>query len=287
MATIKYYEKVKIFTRQGISTNIIYISFIRPILEYSDVVWDNITQYEVNAIQKIQNEAARIVTGATKLVSLDMLNQEIGWESLQVRRSKHKLCMFYKMKNNLCPAYLSSLVPESFEGTTYNLRNSQNIRPVLARTQLYYKSFLPSGIREWNELPIEVRNSTSLASFKYQLNTDIQKVPKYYNTGNRFLQIQHTRLRTGCSSLNQHLFSKNIVENPLCVCGSIESTNYYLFDCLRYQHIRTSMINCVSLYCTPSLNVLLSGDSRLDNHTNERIFLAVQRFIDESRRFHA
>ena len=72
------------------SLQIIYISFIRPILEYSDVVWDNITQYEVNAIQKIQNEAARIVTGATKLVSLDMLNQEIGWESLQVRRSKHK-----------------------------------------------------------------------------------------------------------------------------------------------------------------------------------------------------
>ena len=152
------------------------------------------------------------------------------------------------MKNNLCPAYLSSLVPESFEGTTYNLRNSQNIRPELARTQLFYKSFLPSGIREWNELPIEVRNSTSLASFKYQLNTDIQRVPKYYNTGNRFLQIQHTRLRTGCSSLNQHLFSKNIVENPLCVCGSIESTKHYLFDCFRYQHIRTSMIKlCVSL----------------------------------------
>ena len=109
------------------------------------------------------------------------------------------------MKNNLCPAYLSSLVPESFEGT-YNLRNSQNIRPVLARTQLYYKSFLSSGIREWNELPIEVRNSTSLTSFNYQLSTDIQKVPKYYNTGNRFLQIQHTRLRTGSTSLNQHLF---------------------------------------------------------------------------------
>ena len=45
------------------SLQIIYTSFIRPILEYSDVVWDNITQYEVNASQKIQNEAARIVTG--------------------------------------------------------------------------------------------------------------------------------------------------------------------------------------------------------------------------------
>ena len=184
------------------SLQIIYTSFIRPILEYSDVVWD-ITQYEVNAIQKNQYEAAKIVTGATKLVSLDMLNQETGWESLQLRRSKHKLGLFYKMKNNLCPAYLSSLVPESFEGTTYNLRDSQNIRPEHSCT---IKSFLPSDIREWSEFPIEVRNSTSLASFKYQLNKDTPKVPKYYNTGNRFLQIQHTRLRIGYSSLNQHLF---------------------------------------------------------------------------------
>ena len=47
------------------------------------------------------------------------------------------------------------------------------------------------------------------------------------------------------------------------------------------------MINIVSVYCTPSLTVLLSGDSHLDNYANERIFLAVQRFIDDSRRFHA
>ena len=144
----------------------IYTSFIRPILEYSDIVWDNITQYEVIALQKIQNEAARIVTGATKLVSIDILNREIGWESLQDRRSKHKLCMFYKMKNNLTPTYLFSLVPETFVGTIYNLRDAQNVRPILTRTQLYYRSFLPSSIRDWNELPVEVRNSTSLASFK-------------------------------------------------------------------------------------------------------------------------
>ena len=66
------------FLLDGESLQIIYTSFIRPILEYSDVVWDNITQYEVNAIQKNQNEAAKIVTGATKLISLDMLNQETG-----------------------------------------------------------------------------------------------------------------------------------------------------------------------------------------------------------------
>ena len=53
------------------SLQIIYFTFIRPLLEYADVVWDNCSQYEVNELKKIQNEAARIVTGATKLVSIN------------------------------------------------------------------------------------------------------------------------------------------------------------------------------------------------------------------------
>ena len=52
------------------SLEVIYISFIRPILEYGDTLWDNCTQYEKRELDRIQNEAARIVTGATALVSL-------------------------------------------------------------------------------------------------------------------------------------------------------------------------------------------------------------------------
>ena len=68
------------------SLEIIYTSFIRPILEYADVVWDNCTQYEINALEKIQIQAARIVTGTTTLVSLDKLYQETGWETLEERK---------------------------------------------------------------------------------------------------------------------------------------------------------------------------------------------------------
>ena len=125
---------------------------MRLILKYSDIVWDNITQYEEIVLQKIQNEAARIVTGATKLVSIDILNREIGWESLQDRRSKHKLCLFYKMKNILTPTYLSTFVPESVEGTIYNLREAQNMRPILTRPR-GYKTFSMLNSTEYEIFP--------------------------------------------------------------------------------------------------------------------------------------
>ena len=52
--------------------------FHTTIIKYADVVWDNCTQYEANELEKIQTEAARIVTGATRLVSTDSLRMETG-----------------------------------------------------------------------------------------------------------------------------------------------------------------------------------------------------------------
>ena len=64
------------------SLETIYFSFIRPLLEYTDVIWDNCTYYEKLELDKIQSEAARIVSGAMKLVSAHALYEEIEWESL-------------------------------------------------------------------------------------------------------------------------------------------------------------------------------------------------------------
>ena len=62
MRKLKY-----LFSR--IALNQIYISYIRPILEYSSIVWDNCTIEQANYLEKkIQNEAARIVTGLTRKV---------------------------------------------------------------------------------------------------------------------------------------------------------------------------------------------------------------------------
>ena len=58
-------------------------------------------------LDKIQNEAARIATVATRLVSIRALCKKIGWDSLEKRRSNHKLTLFYKMTHNLAPLFMS------------------------------------------------------------------------------------------------------------------------------------------------------------------------------------
>ena len=131
------------------------------------------------------------------------------------------------------------------------------------------------------------QKANTTASFKYKLNRDVNRPPKYYNEGNRLAQIFLSRLRTNCSALNQHLHSKNIVPSPLCVCGSIEDTDHFLLRCPLYHNHRQEMLISVSRLCQPTVNVLLYGDDNLSGafNDNKQIFDAVHDFLIKTKIF--
>ena len=92
-----------------------------------------------------------MITGCTKLCSLENLLTHLGWDSLQERRTKHKLGIFYKIINNLSPSYLHEFVPPLVQdGNPYRLFNSSDVRTIYPNTNLFYNSFYPSAIREWS-----------------------------------------------------------------------------------------------------------------------------------------
>ncbi len=93
------------------SLNQIYISYMRPSLEYASVVWDGCSENEKDTLEKIQNEAARIVSGLTRSVSIENLRREVGWQLLAVRRNVQKLSIMYKANNNELPSYITNLIP--------------------------------------------------------------------------------------------------------------------------------------------------------------------------------
>ena len=139
------------------------------------------------------------------------------------------------------------------------------------------KSFLPSTIQDWNSLPQEVKSSSSLSIFKSKLNLNIIKPLKhFYFYTNRKSHTMHTRLRTNCCALNQHLYSKNIIDKSHCTCGDIEDT---------YHFHRRIMDNELVEFGQLSLNILLFGDESLSFDQNVKLFDAVQCFILRTNRF--
>ena len=262
----------------------IYISYIRPLLEYSDSVWDNCSPDSKKQLEAIHTEAARIIVGATKLCSIEKLLNDLGWETLQSRRNKHKLVLLYKILHGLAPDYPSELVPPLVqETTTYNLRNSDNVQNYRAHSDLFLNSFFPSSIRAWTDLPHDIRNAPSVASFKYKLNRNLNAPPKFYNAGSRKGQILHARLRLECSSLNSDLFRKHIVPSPSCQCGGFESATHFFFTCpiftnARQRYLPDNLENFTA-------RELLFGKENATEQDNQSLFLQVQDFIIKSGRF--
>ena len=86
-----------------------YYSFLRTVLEYASVVWDNCTVREIEFLENIQNEAARTVTGVTRSISLENMYREIGWLTLSDRQKYQKLVLTYKILNGQTPNYLFTI----------------------------------------------------------------------------------------------------------------------------------------------------------------------------------
>ena len=99
------------------------------------------------------------------------------------------------------------------------------------------------------------------------------------------MQVIHTRLRNRCSSLNEHLYSKKLVQSPLCRSGSVESTQHYFLDCLFHRDLRLSLSQSPNVITTFTLNTILFGDENLSLLENQRIFNSVHTYIRNSKRF--
>ena len=143
------------------------------------------------------------------------------------------------MMNCFTPSYLTSLVPQPVSNLScYNLRNSNDLQSINARTKQYYHSFLPSAVRAWNNLPVETKQFASLQCFKNYLKKNTQtQVPKHYYIGSRrAAQILHTRLRTNCSSLNLHLFLKILLNHHYVGAAVLRTQSIFFFtiDIIRH-----------------------------------------------------
>ena len=274
----------------------IYKSFIRPHLDYGDVIYDQPHNDTLcRMIESVQYNAALAITGAIKGSSRERLYQELGLESLSDRRWYRRLVYFFNIVSCNSPSYLNSLLPS--KQRSYDPIRSNLFRNFTSHTNFFKNSFFPYCISEWNKLSPNLRNSTSISVFKKGLLAFIRPKQCYiYNifdpTGLKLL----TRLRVNLSHLRAHKFHHNFLDtlNPLCSCSlEIESTSHYLLRCPFYTHIRgtlleniTDIIGDISDYSDDKLtNLILYGDSIYSIEVNSNILKNTLIFLKSSERF--
>ena len=153
----------------------IYRTFVRPHLDYGDIIYDSSSNATFSQmIESVQYNAALAITCAIHGSSRDKLYQELGFESLHDR----KLCFYYKIRHSMCPIYLTELLP-IMKTRCYSLRlNSAPTVPNF-RTERFKSTFFPSCSSNWNQLDPNIQNSSSIEIFKRTLLSFIR--PKSAN----------------------------------------------------------------------------------------------------------
>ena len=106
----------------------LYISYIRPLLEYGSQVWSNITQSEEDQLEEIQRIAIRIIAGLKLGTSHQMLYKEVDLPLLQHRRYVTRMLTMYDTMNSDVPGRLNRHSMDTVnQRNPYNTRQGQNL----------------------------------------------------------------------------------------------------------------------------------------------------------------
>ena len=103
-----------------------HLSIVEPHLSYCCSVWGCCSDTKLNALQKLQNRAARIVTGSPFDSSAAPLLQRLGWLSVDRLLHRETPTMVYKSLNGLAPDNLCQISPDCLMFTvgSYEIRNA-------------------------------------------------------------------------------------------------------------------------------------------------------------------
>ena len=71
----------------------VYSALIMPHFDYCSLVWDNCSNYLLEKLQKLQNRAARVITGKSYETRSSEILKNLGWQPLLDRR-KDKRALF-------------------------------------------------------------------------------------------------------------------------------------------------------------------------------------------------
>ena len=189
----------------------IYKSFIRPDLDYGDIIYDKVFNESFHAkLESVQYNATLAMAGAIRGCSTEKINEELGLESLKSRRWYRKMSLLYKVLKSESSSYLFNTIPSS--DMQCQTRNSGNIPSFFVKHDYFKNSCFSSAITEWNKLDCYISNADSFDVFKKCILSFIRPMPNsIYNIHNPLGVKYLKRLRIGFSHLKEHKFKHNFL----------------------------------------------------------------------------
>ena len=162
IGALKLIGRVANFKTRKIIADGIFMSKLINLIE----LWGGSSKFLMEALQRAQNRAARFVTKLDWMTPSGMLLKQCGWLSVQQLAVYHSVVMVYKVMLFKSPKFIYSMF-----STKYSYQTNQAHNRMLRNTRKYSLNISRDSFRwraamYYNQLPLSIRNSTSLEHFK-------------------------------------------------------------------------------------------------------------------------
>ena len=150
-------------------------AFVLSRLDYCNSLLSGCPQSLISQLQRVQNNAARLILRVPKSDNISHHLASLHWLPVSARiQYKVSTVVFNTLRYN-SPVYLSDLL--SYYVPARSLRSSADksaLHTPLVRTATFgHKAFSYSAPTTWNSLPLSVRSSDSVSSFKSSVKTHL------------------------------------------------------------------------------------------------------------------
>ena len=283
---------------QRSTLDLLYKTTIRSVIDYGlAVYYQDLKQTDQKKFNKLQYNAAKLVTSTLHYTSQEKLEVELGWETITNRADCLGLSIFHKIYRNETRPLIKTCMPQ------YNLRKvDEDSNPTYVQfpyhNKKYSKSFFPFYTKQWNRLPRTVKLLQTDEFKKYLKDNLKPKKYKPYFKGDKYKNSLLTRIRVGRSFLNSHRYSTGQTDTPNCSCNDtdIETPMHYITQCELYSDARRTLFGRVEQFIPRFKNlskkkqfeILVHGYNINEvelNSINVRILNATQFFIHQTKRF--
>ncbi|WP_419615719.1 reverse transcriptase family protein [Thiolapillus sp.] len=155
------------------ATKTLVTSYILSRLDYCNCLLMGAPNSVIQPLQKVQNFAARLILMAPRHHHSTPLLKKLHWLPISERIKYKVACMCFHAINGSGPTYLSELLHIYTPSRT--LRSSSDSR--MLKIQQYkrkthgFRTFTYFGPYVWNSLPQDIRQCSTLTSFKANLKT--------------------------------------------------------------------------------------------------------------------
>jgi len=153
-------------SRDANTIRLLYITLVRPILDYGSTIWNPHLMKNIRKLEAVQRRATKLISSFNNLTYFERL-QKLNLPSLLYRRTRMDLIMTYKILNNLV-----SVDKDYFFTVNTNPTRSNGLKLFKSRFNTLTRghSFSQRIINDWNNLPWEIVSAPNVLIFKTKLD---------------------------------------------------------------------------------------------------------------------